>query len=60
MEFILDGAILIVIVGAIFFGYQYIRRVGLRCVSDEKKTCVGDTISQFYSAEDQQKDSAKI
>lgn len=54
MEFILYGAGGAGIFGLIFFGYQFARRVGLRCVDRGEKTCVGDKISEFYMAEDQQ------
>lgn len=57
MGFILYGVILIGIISLIFFGYKFVRRAGWRCVSDGKKTCVGDSISEFYKEEDKQKDS---
>ncbi len=60
MESILYGIILIGVASLIFFGYRFLRRVGLRCVERGEKVCAGNTISEFYTAEDQQKNKLEI
>ncbi|MBI3634143.1 MAG: hypothetical protein HY228_00815 [Candidatus Yonathbacteria bacterium] len=60
MESILYGASLIGGVIFAFFLYLYARRAGWRCVSNREKTCGGDTISEFCTAEDQHKNRVEI